>query len=91
MPESISGEAKDFLTLMLQYNPDKRISAKVTSSVFSRVPSSEVWTIPYYLTVLWIRNDFNAKPDQDAAFYINAAVDPHPRSQTNADSSGSEF
>jgi hypothetical protein len=50
MPESISGEAKDFLTLMLQYNPDKRISAKVTSSLFSRVPSAEIWTRMVLLT-----------------------------------------
>jgi hypothetical protein len=52
MPESISGEAKDFLTLMLQYNPDKRISAKVTSS-FLMDSSSEIWTV----RVLRIRID----------------------------------
>jgi serine/threonine protein kinase len=75
MPESISGEAKDFLTLMLQYNPDKRISAKVTSSLFSRVPSSEIWnigTLLPYLPVLWIVIKFNGKPDPDSAFYLKA-------------------
>jgi len=50
MPESISAEAKDFLTLMLQYNPDKRISAKVTSSLFLRVSSAEIWTRMVLLT-----------------------------------------
>jgi hypothetical protein len=38
-------------------------------------------------SVLWIRIGFNADPDPDPAFYLNADpdTDPDPRSQTNAD------
>ncbi len=38
MPATISEEAKDFLVLMLQYNPDKRISAKVGAWFYNTEP-----------------------------------------------------
>jgi hypothetical protein len=37
--------------------------------------------------VLWISISFNADPEQ--SFYLNAAPDPYPGSQTNADPFGS--
>jgi hypothetical protein len=39
--------------------------------------------------VLWIRIGFNADPNPDAAFYLNADpdTDPDPGSKTNADPS----